>query len=255
MAVNFIINKHDSKLFITKSVRELLFDAYEDSLLTFIKKINSTAFNIPFNKFGWFVDRNSSSEYDGRFNMYTGQENIRQLALLTSWKQQTSVPFYKNGCGMLNGTTGEIWPLHLESNESISVFITDVCRSIPLTYQNEREILSITAKEWVGDDRVFDNGLNYPDTFCFCTNDEKNCPDLGAGVMNISQCQYGVPAFASFPHFYLANESYLKSIDGLHPNKDKHEFSIAIEPYTGIVMDVNGRLQINVLIQRLKHIE
>lgn len=255
MAVNFIINKHDSKLFITKTVRELLFDAYEDSLLTFIKKINSTAFDIPFNKFGWFVDRNDSSEYDGRFNMYTGKQNIKQLAMLTSWNGQSSVSFYKNGCGLVNGTTGELWPLHLDANESISVFIPDICRSIPLTYQDEPEIFSINAKRWIGDDRVFDNGIKYPDASCFCTNKDENCPDLAAGVMNLSDCQYGVPAFASFPHFYLANESYLASLDGLNPIKDDHEFSIAIEPSTGIVMDVNGRLQINILIQPLKHIE
>lgn len=255
MAINFIINKHNSKLFIIKTVRELLFDGYEDSLLTFIKKINSTAFDVPFDQFGWFVDRNGSSKFDGRFNMYTGRNNIKTLAMLTSWNGHSSVSFYKNGCGMFNGTTGELWPLHLELNETISVFVPDICRSIPLMYHDEPNFYSIKSKRWIGDSRVFDNGNNYPDTSCFCTNQIENCPDLDVGVMNLSDCHYGAPAFVSFPHFYLANESYLNALDGLHPNRDEHEFSIALESTTGIAMDANGRLQINILIQPLKYIE
>lgn len=44
------------KIFITKSARELLFDGYEDELLDLFKELNVTSINIPFKKFGWFVE-------------------------------------------------------------------------------------------------------------------------------------------------------------------------------------------------------
>lgn len=44
------------KLFITKSARELLFDGYEDELLDLFKELNVSSINIPFKKFGWFVE-------------------------------------------------------------------------------------------------------------------------------------------------------------------------------------------------------
>lgn len=53
----------------TKSVREWLFDGFEDSLLTIIKKVKPPGVVLPpFNKFGWFVDRNLSATYDGIVN-------------------------------------------------------------------------------------------------------------------------------------------------------------------------------------------
>lgn len=65
----------------------------------------------------------------------------------------------------------------------------------------------------------------------------------------MSDCRYGAPIFASFPHFYLANASYLNAVTGLSPNQSKHEFAISLEPITGIPLDVDAKLQINTLIQ------
>lgn len=42
-------------LTVTKTVRELLFEGYEDLILDLVNKINdSTLPTIPFDKFGWF---------------------------------------------------------------------------------------------------------------------------------------------------------------------------------------------------------
>lgn len=40
------------KLALTKSVNELLFDGYDDTLLQIARKMNAT--DIPYSKFGWF---------------------------------------------------------------------------------------------------------------------------------------------------------------------------------------------------------
>lgn len=69
------------------------------------------------------------------------------------------------------------------------------------------------------------------------------------GVFNASKCKFDTPAFVSFPHFYLADKSYTDVIDGMNPNKEDHEFSIAMEPRTGIPLSVRAQMQINLLLK------
>lgn len=50
------------------------------------------------------------------------------------------------------------------------------------------------------------------------------------GVLDLNQCQQA-PVVASFPHFYLADEKLKEYIEeGLHPDKNKHETFVEIEP-------------------------
>lgn len=65
----------------------------------------------------------------------------------------------------------------------------------------------------------------------------------------MSDCRFGAPVFASFPHFYLADEKYVDAMTGLKPEQSKHEFSLSLEPSTGIPVDVDAKIQINTLIQ------
>lgn len=40
----------------------------------------------------------------------------------------------------------------------------------------------------------------------------------------------GAPVFMSFPHFFNADEYYLNAIEGMSPNKEKHQFFMTFEP-------------------------
>lgn len=53
--VNFFLKEKEHSIVITRNVSQLLFDGYDDELLTMLNKLNTTgAINIPFDKFGWF---------------------------------------------------------------------------------------------------------------------------------------------------------------------------------------------------------
>ena len=41
---------------------------------------------------------------------------------------------------------------------------------------------------------------------------------------------FNVPVAFSMPHFYLADERYIKSVDGMYPNKEEHETYLDLEP-------------------------
>lgn len=68
-------------------------------------------------------------------------------------------------------------------------------------------------------------------------------------MFNASACKFDAPAFVSFPHFYLADKNYISKIDGMRPDKEKHEFYVSMEPRTGIPLDIRAQLQINLLLQ------
>lgn len=233
-------------IYVTKTVRELLFDGYSDFFLTAVKKLRLPNAP-PFDKFGWFVDRNGSFSYDGHFEMWSGQKDITRMGLLTKWNYKEKSKYYRDECSKVSGSTGELWPMNINPTGDISLFITDLCRPITLTHQGDYNHLGVTGTRWVGDYRVFDNGEKYEPNKCYCTGDP--CPDLLTGVHNMSDCRFGAPIFASFPHFYLADESYLNAVTGLHPDQSKHEFSLTLEPSTGVTLRADAKIQINTLIQ------
>lgn len=59
--------------------------------------------------------------------MYTGADDIQKLGIITRWNQSPRTPVYNGYCGMVNGTTGELW-YPLKNFKSISIFTADTCR-------------------------------------------------------------------------------------------------------------------------------
>lgn len=182
--------------------------------------------------------------------MFTGETDINQLGVLQLWNDEDQTDLYRSPCNKIVGTTGELWPpIRKGEKPDRSVFATDVCRPVTIKYDSDYEAHGISGYKWVADDSVFDNGVKYPEMSCFCSADEESCPDLLPGVFNASSCKFGAPAFVSFPHFYLADESYQNAVEGMHPKKEEHEFAIAMEPRTGIPLKIQAQLQINLLMK------
>jgi len=255
--INAIIDqKADNQLFTTATVGEWLFDGYKDGILDWLQE-EGGGFPpelpipaIPYKKFGWFVDRNESYEYDGRFQMHTGKDNIKNVGIIKSWNGKETIPFYNDQCALLNGTTGELWPpFDINKKDDATMFISDVCRTLTLKHSGTYKKHGITGWKWVGDDKIMDSGKKYPETECWCTAEKDDCSVLKPGVFNVSDCRFGAPAFVSYPHFYLADESYLKPVSGLSPDKNKHEMYIALEPSMGIPMEIRARMQINMYLR------
>lgn len=137
------------QLIITKSVNELLFEGYEDTMLKIAQKINFT--EIPFTRFAWFYgvnfmlillkqrhnwrsiliilscsQRNGSASYDGTFNMLTGKSNLLDVGIVKEWNFNNRVSYYPGECGEIRGTNGDLWP-PLPDNKTVSFFVPDIC--------------------------------------------------------------------------------------------------------------------------------
>jgi hypothetical protein len=56
---------------------------------------------------------------------------------------------------------------------------------------------------------------------------------LPQGVLNVSSCHRGAPAFVSCPHFLGADPQYRSEVGGLHPDPGRRRSCIVLEPVTG----------------------
>ncbi|XP_043269958.1 protein croquemort-like isoform X2 [Venturia canescens] len=248
MLINSGMRAAHENLTVTKTVEELLFNGYDDRMLKWATKLNKSL--VPFDKFGWFYQRNNSAPYDGTFNMLTGHGNIHDLGVLKEWNYSNKSKFHSSTCGEISGSLGDLWG-PVKDAETLQFFAPDVCTSMNLVFNNLTEHSGITGREYISNREMLDNGTLVESRKCYCDGIE--C--IPSGAFNVSKCKFGAPAFISLPHFYLADESYRSAIDGMEPHEEKHRFSITIEPKTGIPMQVRGKLQLNLLIQPDKFIE
>uniref|UniRef100_A0A182PPP0 Scavenger receptor class B n=1 Tax=Anopheles epiroticus TaxID=199890 RepID=A0A182PPP0_9DIPT len=243
-------------------VREMIFEGYDDELLTSLLALiallpeeSRPPIDLPpYDRFGWFFGRNGSETYDGTFTIGTGKDSVHNTGVMRLWNGVSQTEYYPGECGRIRGTTGEVWPpwgptlSHTPSN--VSVFAPDVCSSVTLQYFEKMERYGIDGLRWIGNDRVFDNGVHYEETACQCTANDESCPVLDNGAMDVSKCKFGAPATVSFPHFYLANESYLEGVSGMKPDEKEHRFEMELEPYTGVPLGVRAQLQVNLDVKQ-----
>ncbi|XP_063236007.1 protein peste-like isoform X2 [Bacillus rossius redtenbacheri] len=233
------------KVHITKTVGELLFQGYSDPVIAMGSSFPlPPGVRIPYDKFGWFYQRNGSTTYDGVYNMATGQDDIRRLGDLLQWNHRNRTDFYPGSCGEVRGSAGQLWPPYRQRKDSVHMFSTDLCRSIWFDYLDDVEVSGLKAYRYSGGAGIVDNGTLDSANDCYCGG---RC--VPSGVLNVSSCRFGSPAFVSYPHFHLADPYYLRQVDGMQPEPDKHRFDISIEPTTGIPLDVAARFQINILLE------
>ncbi|KAB0799891.1 hypothetical protein PPYR_07771 [Photinus pyralis] len=242
-AINFLLVDMHENLYFTRTVDDLIFKGVEDPILD---KLDKFHVKIPFKKFGWFYARNNSASYDGTFTMYTGKSDMDSLGELSLWNGMPNTTAYKGKCGDVNGTTGELWP-PVSNREHVEIFASDICGQLSFEHNGTESVLNVEGKKFIGTDFTFDNGTKYPAQSCY-RGDEV----IASGARSISVCRFGSPAYMSYPHFYLADPSYLQKVTGLKPNKTEHESHLTIEPVTGITLAAKVQLQLNLRIESIK---
>ncbi|KAI4461339.1 scavenger receptor class b type-1 sr-b1 [Holotrichia oblita] len=227
-----------SELVITKTVEEFLFDGYTDHILTTGSLID---INIP-SKFGYFYKKNNTINENEMLMHYGLDDDFGKLLLLNG---QNRTNYYPGDCGIVRGSAGEFLPMYSKP-DNIEIFSTELCSPARLDYEKNVTVNGIHAYKY-GSRSLFDNDTIHQENSCFCQGE---C--IPTGVQNVTLCKQKSPIFLSLPHFYNADPYYLTNIEGLHPNKDKHELQITIEPISSVVLDLSLRMQINILLQPIK---
>lgn len=197
-----------------------------------VRFISSKRFENPFT----FFQRNATDKLSGVYNVHTGKSDISKLGSIQKFNFLDRNKFYSGRCSRLFGSPGELFaPQQLK--DSIELFAPDMCRSIPYDYEKEETVHGVTGYRFAGGLRALDNGMHFPDNACYSSDDAE--PSFPSGVMNISACRYGSPVFMSFPHYFAADPFYANEVEGLKPEKEKHESYFTLEPVSLNVKTLN----------------
>jgi len=244
-------------LFVTKSVREILFDGYHDPIFDSLEKLIHT---LPFikkyipegslmDKFAFFYGRNGTDYVDGVFNMFTGTTNTSLMGEVHSWNYSTR-GYFPDQCGQIRGGAGEFYPPGLKKTY-IEMFSNDLGRTLRFPFNKEVYVKGINSYEFIADRGLFANGTENPMNACY----EPPLAYLPSGTYNCSLARFNAPVFVSQPHFYQADPYYLSMIaKGLYPNSSLHSTYLRVEPRAGVPTDVTARFQLNVLVDRVEGI-
>ena len=238
------------KVWTTKTAGEFLFDGYSDPLLTAAVLAPSLTQNkFTGNKFPLLYLKNDSFDQGGVYNMETGEEDVSKLGIVRSWNYKNHSDFFEDECGQVKGTVGDLFPPGQKKGTPLNMFVADMCRHFQLDYHEDTEVLGIPGYTYVGGRSIFDNGTTDPKSRC-------NCAGVCApqGVLNISTCRFGAPGFLSYPHFLDADPHFREKVNGMNPDRKRHQTYLTLEPTTGIILDLVVRFQINLLLQPSEYI-
>ena len=246
----------DEKLFITKPVKEILFDGYEDPILsllyTILDPLSKFGIKIPglTSRLGLFFGRNNTWYSDGITNIHTGVNSLNQLGQIASFNHSKTYPYFKGECAKYKGSP-ELFPPYLDDETKQFLFNPDLCRTMELTPARETEKVKGTiGSVYVIDETFFANASINPENQCF------GLSQIPSGLFDASACRFEAPIFMSQPHFYQA-DPYYQTLLGqpLKPNKTLHETKFVFETVSGVPMKVSARFQVNVKLDQIEELD
>ncbi|CAH1981588.1 unnamed protein product [Acanthoscelides obtectus] len=240
------------KPFVEVSVGQLLW-GYEDPLLKLAKDVVPKEQKLPYEEFGLMYKKNGTSE--DTVTMWTGAGDISRYGLINRFNGKNNLSHYlTDECNSVMASDGSIFPPHMTKNTTLYIFDKDLCRRLPLVFEKEvKGSDDIPAYRFTPPKNVFASVEENPDNACFCPQGPPCAP---SGFFNVSLCQYDSPILLSFPHFYLANDSYRTAFDGISPaDPEKHKFYLDVQPVMGTAMAAKARVQINLAVSQVVDIK
>ncbi|KAM4709131.1 lysosome membrane protein 2 [Discoglossus pictus] len=240
--VSAALKTYNEGMFVTRSVHELLW-GYRDPLLALIHPFRNISAT-----FGLFYNMNATN--DGEYLFFTGSDNYMDFTQVVEWRGQKHLDWWtSDSCNMINGTDGTSFHPLINQDDTIYIFSSDLCRSIYAVYEKASYVKKIDIFRFSPPAKVFANVSINPENEGFCVP-KGNC--LPSGLLNVSKCKQDAPIILSSPHFYQADESIVKSIIGMYPNKEDHETFMDINPLTGILIQAAKRIQVNVHVRKIR---
>ncbi|RWS00025.1 protein croquemort-like protein, partial [Dinothrombium tinctorium] len=241
--MNSFLKMTPSVLYPNHTAGELLFDGYNDPIISFARKIH---LDVPYDKFGWFYGSNNTAN-DGKFRIFTGVSNLATIGKMYEWNDKTKLRDWRGNCNeFTDATTGEIFaPFTTEPRKFVKLFVGEICRPLKLYFAGIHSIYGVKVHRYEITKSTFDYTLE--ENKCYCPANGI-CP--ANGLANSSTCKFGAPVGVSMPHFLFAANDYFENLDGLEPDPELHNFFIDIEPTLGVPLRIAVRMQINVLLER-----
>jgi len=247
-STNFFLESADppQNVFEKRTVGEVTW-GYNHSLVSLANLILPDDQKLP-ELFGYFYGKNNTEEKEVKIN--TGKNNILELGSIVNYDNKTKLSTWYDdreaedrSCNRIHGTDGSIFPPHVKKSQVFHIFNKDMCRSLPIEYEETVKHFGMDTFRFVPHKTAFTS----QDSSCFCPPGNTGCAP--EGMFNVSACQGGAPMLLSWPHFYNGDPRLREIVDGLKPDKEKHEFQIDILPQLGVGLRAAIRLQINIFFE------
>lgn len=260
-----LLNILDSKPILHMSVHDYLW-GYEDRLIRLASTVVPRFIN--FRKFGlldrmydegnnvvvMYIGHNENmTDEEGRYlsiESYNGSPGMKQWG----YREEEGNNTYPENtiCNRIKGSTeGELFPRNLDKHAVFRIYRKAFCRTIPITFKEEVTVENgLQGYLYNLPNNFLDPPDENPDNACYCLN-KKKC--LKKGLTDMSPCYYSIPAALSLPHFIYTNSNVAENIEGLNPDPEKHSTRVILEPITGIPLNVNSRVQVNLVMGRTRY--
>ena len=122
-------------VFNSTTVRDVIW-GYDHPLIKLGNDVLPQEQKLPFNKFGFFVNKNHS--LSGFWETMTGIDKVRDVARVISYENKDKLDFWSDdACNAIKGTDGSLFHPEVQKNETLYIFNKDLCQSLPLVFQEE----------------------------------------------------------------------------------------------------------------------
>ncbi|XP_047513560.1 scavenger receptor class B member 1 [Pieris napi] len=236
-----------AKPFVHVTAEELVF-GYNDPLVTLAHYFYPKG-KRPNSQMGLLLARNGTlSEVS---TIYAGQD-MKKFGYLDKINGLDHLPHWKEKpCTNIRASEGSFFPPRSVTKEDIVyIYDKDLCRILPMKYRKDTYKDGIKVALYTPPESTLESAELNPDNRCYC--DGNQCPKRG--LQNISPCQYNAPVYLSYPHFYDADPSLLEAVEGLSPDKEKHESYFLIQPKIGVPLEGQIRVQLNLKVDSASNI-
>jgi hypothetical protein len=288
--VNLALEALTEGFFIKRSVRQLLYEGYPDTLTSFAPLLNPNLNTYSNGRFAWFNGKNGSA--DGVYTIFTGATGMDKYAIIDRYNNRSHLPYWLNeDCNSFkDSTNGELRPpFAFESPQpkSLRLFHPDLCRILELdynsTYDSHEE--GIKAVRYTLSQNTFKNSIDYPPNSCYDTKYVRPTPSPLSAQGRIQSLLSGLsrrsgpgdspllptpqPQSVKYTSgvfdiskckfgvpivvsrpHFLGGDYYRTVVDGMRPNPSKHDFWMELEPSTGTTIGLTARVQINLAINK-----
>lgn len=157
---------------------------------------------------------------NGVLKVLRGIKNPRDLGRILEINSEVEEDAWDGDeCNQFMGTDGLIFPPFGVKEDPILAHEKLVCRGFAIPFERKTRFRGIPVNKFSYD---LGDVANTESERCYCRSEDE-CPLKG--TLDMFPC-IAVPITLSMPHFYNADPSLLDAVDGLSPDKKKHEIFI-----------------------------
>nr|XP_023019391.1 scavenger receptor class B member 1 [Leptinotarsa decemlineata] len=248
-AISIMLSMNGFEPFVTLTADELVF-GYDDRLVSLAHQFYRKS-KRPGEKMGLLINRNGT--LPEVHNINTGVNGMEEFGLITKLNGKSFLPFWdQEPCNSLSGSEGSFFPpRYFTKADIVHLYDKDLCRTLPLQYRGPVTKHGISADLYTPPDTTMESVDKYPENKCYCPRNEY-CPPKG--LQNISPCQFDAPVYISYPHFLDADPSLIEHVEGLKPDREKHQSYFKIQPKLGVPVEGKIRVQLNLKVDQAPYI-